>query len=172
MGSPEDGGRSAGSAVWPAYGLAWMVPNDEGAFRPPGFPSDLFFVAASDNAEVGCVDKSFGWLMAAVEAFPAAQFIVKTDDDSATHMPSLTSILQLLQPRRFVYSGWAQFASVLPSTWQQCGWGPSPSGAIKRQQVSCPAGAASQQVEARPHFRSLCRASHGRRARLPSDQDA
>ena len=102
----------------------------------------MFLVPASDNAEVGCVDKSFAWLMAAVEAFPAAQFIIKTDDDSATHMADLAALLSMreLQSHPHVYAGWAQFASALPATWQQCGWGASAASALRRRQ-GCAGGA-------------------------------
>ena len=102
----------------------------------------LFFVPAADNAEVGCVDKSFAWLMAAVQAFPATRFIIKTDDDSATNMADLADLLSMraLQAQPFVYAGWAQFASALPATWQQCGWGASPPSALKRRHV-CAGGA-------------------------------
>ena len=102
----------------------------------------MFLVPASDNAEVGCVDKSFAWLMAAVEAFPATQFIIKTDDDSATHMADLAALLSMreLQSHPHVYAGWAQFASALPATWQQCGWGASAASALRRRQ-GCAGGA-------------------------------
>jgi hypothetical protein len=102
----------------------------------------MFLVPASDNAEVGCVDKSFAWLMAAVEAFPAAQFIIKTDDDSATNMADLTALLSMreLQSHPHVFAGWAQFASALPATWQQCGWGASPASALRKRQ-GCAGGA-------------------------------
>ena len=102
----------------------------------------LFLVASADNAEVGCVDKSFAWFMAAVEAFPAAKFIIKTDDDSATNMADLAALLSLraLQANPHVYAGWAQFASAIPATWQQCGWGVSPPSAFKRRH-SCASGA-------------------------------
>lgn len=102
----------------------------------------MFLVPASDNAEVGCVDKSFAWLMAAVEAFPATQFIIKTDDDSATNMADLAALLSMreLQSHPHVYAGWAQFASALPATWQQCGWGASPASALRKRQ-GCASGA-------------------------------
>ena len=103
----------------------------------------IFLVPASDNAEVGCVDKSFAWLMAAVQAFPATQFIIKTDDDSATHMADLAALLSMreLQSHPHVYAGWAQFASALPATWQQCGWGASPGRAALRKRQDCAGGA-------------------------------
>ena len=102
----------------------------------------MFLVPASDNAEVGCVDKSFAWLMAAVEAFPATRFIIKTDDDSATNMADLAALLSMreLQSHPHVYAGWAQYASALPATWQQCGWGASPGSALRKQQ-NCASGA-------------------------------
>ena len=122
-----------------AVGLA--VPQCQRLLDEDQRHGDIIFVQASDNEQVGCVDKSFGWFMAAASRFPAAQFIVKTDDDSATHTRDLARLLRLMRPHPLAYAGWAQFASVVPATWQQCGWGASPGSALRRRQGGCAVGA-------------------------------
>ena len=104
--------------------------------------ADMYLTDAHDNAQVGCVDKSFAWFIGATSTFPGARFIIKTDDDSATDIVALQDMLHQISARqlRFAYGGWAQYASILPSTWQQCGWGASPDTALRKHQA-CAAGA-------------------------------
>ena len=102
---------------------------------------DIAVLAVKDSVAAACVAKSFAWFSTALNLFPRARYIAKTDDDSLNNHGNLVDLLASSRRnysplRPLVYGGWPQFTSFLPQHNVGCGWSQAAQDALKAPLVT------------------------------------
>ena len=99
---------------------------------------DIAFVGVFDSRSTACVGKSFAWFTSALQMFPRAAFVAKTDDDSLNSHVNLVALLHAARESMgpLVYAGWPQFTSFLVEHNVGCGWALDPARALSQTNVT------------------------------------
>ena len=90
----------------------------------------------AESARTSCIEKSFAWWSLALDAFPHASFVAKTDDDALNIYPQLVRLLTAAPfvsgaREPLIYAGWSQYSSFIPDYNVACGWAFGPRVAIE-----------------------------------------